>query len=234
MANRIVVCGATGRMGRLAVACIDADPELELVGTVGRTDSLRAILTRSTPDVVVDVTTPSAVFDNAMTIINAKCRPIIGTSGLTSDQQQSLRHACDQQNIGGLIVPNFSISAVLMMRFAVEASRYFDNIEIVECHHSGKRDAPSGTALRTAQMIADAQRTNGSPRNDQTDIPIHSIRLSGFLAHQDVIFGGAGQALTIRADSFSHESFADGICLACRQVTTIDTLECGLEHVMAI
>lgn len=244
MTTRILINGIAGRMGSISSEAIKTDKDLEFAGGVGSNDNLYDAIVRNQPDVVLDFTTPKSVFENAKTIISAGVHPVIGTSGITGTQIETLREFCAMQELGGLIVPNFAISAVLMMKFASEAARYLPNVEIVELHHNAKADAPSGTAIRTSELIAASRSQtkfetdigdNPSPyRGDSLHgIPIHAVRLPGFIAHQEVIFGGKGQALTIRQDSFSRESFVDGIRIACKEVSKLHQLHYGLEHVLS-
>ncbi len=243
MSVRVLVNGAFGRMGQVAVQAIGTAPELELAGKIGRTDDLKSAIRENTPDVVLDLTTATVVFANTMTIIAEGVRPVIGTSGLLQKQIAEVRQLCDQQRLGALVVPNFSISAILMMKYAQNAAKYLPHVEIIELHHNGKEDSPSGSALRTAELIAESRRETplsaqqhevipGGRGANYQGIPIHSIRLPGLVAHQEVLFGGSGQTLTIRCDMTSRDSFVPGICLACKEVMLLDTLCYGLEHVM--
>jgi 4-hydroxy-tetrahydrodipicolinate reductase len=243
MTTRVLINGISGRMGSMSAEAIKADNDLEFAGGVGSGDNLSDAIARNKPDVVLDFTTPKSVFENAKTIISAGINPVIGTSGLAGSQIETLQELCAKQALGGLIVPNFAISAVLMMKFASEAARHLPNVEIVELHHDAKVDAPSGTAIRTSELIAASRRKSKSESNTGENqppsrgdllngIPIHAVRLPGFIAHQEVIFGGKGQALTIRQDSFSRESFADGILIACKKVSKLQQLHYGLEHIL--
>jgi 4-hydroxy-tetrahydrodipicolinate reductase len=175
-------------------------------------------------DVVVDCTVYPVSLDVARGALDAGVSPVIGATGWTDEDWVSFADAVDTAAIGALRVPNFSIGAVLMMRFAVEAVKFLPHVEIVEMHHDGKRDKPSGTAKMTAQRMAEA----GGP----TDVPIHSVRLPGFIASQETIFGGPGETLTIRHDSTSRESFADGILLAVRNVRAQSGLVTGLDSIV--
>lgn len=264
---RVAVCGALGKMGREVVKTVINDPELKLAGVVSpnslnesvnslfgvssesddlRFDrNLRDMLQREKPDVCVDFTHPDVVFDNAMAIIEAGCRPIIGTTGLSTEQLDWIDQALHDKGLGGMMVPNFAIGAVLMMKFAQEAAKYFDHAEIIELHHNKKADAPSGTALKTAELMRQAQETFGptnAPEKETitgargasgpADIHIHSIRLPGLVAHQEVIFGGPGQTLTIRHDSLDRTSFMPGVALAVKKVMNLKGLVYGLEHIL--
>ena len=198
------------------------------------------------PQVIVDFTHPSAVKENCIRAIGAGIRPVVGTTGMGPADIAELRELCEQRGIGGLVAPNFAIGAVLLMRFAAEASKHFTNAEIIELHHNQKADAPSGTAIKTAELMrasrerfgednAPERETLGGARGaefDDTGIHIHSVRLPGLVAHQEVIFGGLGQTLTIRHDSLSRESFLPGVLLGIRKVVDLDSLVYGLEHLL--
>lgn len=241
--QRVHVNGAHGRMGSLAVKTIENSKDLVLAGTSDVGDDLRRSIIDNKADIVVDFTVASAGYEAALTIIESGARPVIGTSGFTSDQVANLKEICDKKRLGGLVVPNFSISAVLMMKFSKEAVRYLKDVEIIELHHDAKEDAPSGTALRTAELIEEEFDVQSGPQEFREivphvrgglhcGIPIHSVRLPGLIAHQEVIFGGIGQSLTIRSDSYNREAFMPGVLLACRRVSSLDTLYYGLEHVL--
>ena len=192
---------------------------------------------------VIDLTRADCVYANSMKIIDAGAHPIIGASGLTPAQRQSLRLRCDTLKLGGLIVPNFSISMVLMIRFAAEAARLLPDVEIVEAHHQHKLDSPSGTALNTADQIAAAREIYPKPNHgtqilecargaEYNGIRIHSIRLPGILAQQQVIFGSSGETLTLTHNTLDRNAFMPGLLLACQKVSSLDTLYNGLEHIL--
>lgn len=240
---RILVNGANGRMGQEAVKAIEAAADLILVGKTGRHDDLSTQIKNSRAQVVVDFTNADAVFINSKSIIETGAHPVIGTSGLTAEQIQTLQTLCAFKQLGGIIAPNFSIGAILMMRFAAEAARYFANAEIVEMHHPGKLDAPSGTAIKTANMIAKSRHElplirgekeilPGARGANSTDIRIHALRLPGVVADQEVIFGGIGETLSIRHHTQSRETFMTGVLLACRKVMELNTLIYGLENLL--
>lgn len=233
-------------MGREAVIAIDQAPELSLVGQAGSTDDLAAVIAAVKPQVVVDLTTAAVAFINARIIIAANVHPVIGTSGLSPAQIAELQQICGEKNLGGLIAPNFSIGALLMMRYAQDCARYFPDVEIIEFHHHQKVDAPSATALRTAEVISN-EKNKHKPSSPATvemetfagargaryrEIPIHSVRLPGILANQEVIFGGPGQTLSIQHHVLSRAAYMPGICLACQKVTQLQTLIYGLEHIL--
>lgn len=263
---RVAVCGGKGKMGREVVKMVAQDAELSLAGVVDPNASdetvkaffdidvdpallfdcsLKDMLAREKPDVCVDFTNPEVVFANTLAIIEAGCRPVIGTTGLTAEQLKTIDAALRAQNLGGLVVPNFAIGAVLMMKFAQEAARYFDHAEIIELHHNKKADAPSGTALKTAELMRESQARFGHTNAPETeliagargacgpaDIHIHSVRLPGFIAHQEVILGSPGQILTIRHDSMDRNCFMPGVALAVKKSMTLTGLVYGLEHIL--
>jgi 4-hydroxy-tetrahydrodipicolinate reductase len=244
MSINILVNGAFGRMGQITVDAIADDPKLALVGQIGREYDLKKSIRDSEAQVVIDFTRPESVFENAKMIIEEGVCPVIGTSGLTLDQIQALQDLCAKQKLGGLVVPNFSLGAVLMMKYAQQIVRYMPNVEIIEMHHSNKADSPSGTAMRTADLLGKACNTINQPEKASHEIipharganyqavPIHSIRLPGLLAHQQIIFGNAGETLTLRHDSIDRKCFMPGICFACEKVITLDQLVYGLEHIL--
>lgn len=177
-------------------------------------------------DVIVDCSVYPVSLDIARAAIANGVSPVIGASGWTEEDLISFGDAVDEANIGAMFVPNFAIGAVLMMRFAAEAARVMPDVEIIELHHAEKRDKPSGTAIRTAAMIQDARPTQRDP------VPIHSVRLHGLVAHQEVIFGGIGETLTIRHDSLSRDSFGPGIVLAAKHVRQLHSLVVGLDALL--
>jgi 4-hydroxy-tetrahydrodipicolinate reductase len=225
---RVGVAGALGRLGRVASAAILAADDLDLVATFGRGgagvyDTLEAFYAVGM-DVVVDCTVYPVSLDVARTAVDNGVSPVIGATGWTDEDIVAFADDCDEQGVGAMLVPNFSVGAVLMMRLAAEAARVMPHVEIVELHHEAKRDAPSGTAKLTARRIAEA----GGPKN----VPIHSVRLPGLVAHQEVLFGGDGETLTIRHDSLSRECFGPGIVLAVRNVRRRPGLTIGLESLL--
>lgn len=238
MTITVIVNGANGRMGQETVAAIQADPELSLVGALTHADDLADKLRTLKPDVVVDFTTPQSVFHNTKTIIDAGIRPVIGTSGLTIPQITELQDLCERQRLGGIIAPNFSIGAILMMRMAQLAAPYFPDAEIIEYHHTGKKDAPSGTALKTAQLIGEYRKgtpveKQGASRGvEEAGVTIHSVRLPGFVAAQTVIFGGDEETLTIEHHSTHRKSFMPGVRLACKKVMSLHAMVYGLDQLL--
>ncbi len=244
MPHRVIVNGAQGKMGVLACETIGNHPDFELVAALGRADDLQQAIASTKAQIVIDLTRADCVYENALTIIDNGAHPVIGTSGLLDEQIQTLQIFCAQKKMGGIIVPNFSISAVLMMQFAAVAARYLPEVEIVEMHHQQKLDSPSGTAIKTAEMIAAARRSSknqlalkellpGARGALHHDVNIHSLRLPGVLARQHVIFGSKGETLTITHDSIDRASFMPGVLLACQGVLQIDSLYYGLEHLLS-
>ena len=240
MPIKVLINGAFGRMGQISVKTIKENPKFELAGQIGREYDLAKSIKDSGAQVVVDFTHPESAFANAMTIIEAGAHPIIGTSGLSQEQVNSLAQKCDAKKLGGMVVPNFSIGAILMMRYAKEIAKYMPHVEIIEMHHDEKADSPSGTAIRTAEMLAEAGQMNqplkpskeikpGARGANYLSIPIHAVRLPGFLAHQQIIFGSTGETLTLRHDSIGRECFMPGLVLACEKVMGLDRMVYGLD-----
>lgn len=243
MSSRVIVNGAHGKMGVQACKTIQENPDFQLVASLGRGDDLTASIAETQAQIVIDLTRADCVFENCLTIINQGAHPVIGTSGLLEEHIQILHQMCAEKKLGGIIVPNFSISAVLMMRFAADAARLLPDVEIIEAHHPQKLDAPSGTAIKTAELIAAARSSAktklplkellpGARGAMLHDINIHSLRLPGILARQQVIFGNVGETLTITHDTIDRSSFMPGLILACQHVQQLDRLYYGLEHVL--
>jgi 4-hydroxy-tetrahydrodipicolinate reductase len=222
---RVAVAGAAGRMGETVCAAVEGAEDMELVGRadplLGTT--LEEILPAA--EVVVDFTRPDTALGNALTCLRAGVHVVIGTTGFDPAPLTQARSAEGRPAANALVVPNFAIGAVLMMRFAAEAAKHMQKAEIIELHHDGKLDAPSGTAARTAELMAAA--------SGRDEPPIHSVRLPGLVAHQEVILGDVGQTLTIRHDSISRESFMPGVLLAVRRVGSLSApLVVGLESLL--
>ena len=243
MSTRVIVNGAHGKMGLLACDTLKKQDEFELVAQLGRNDDLAKAIRDTQAQIVVDLTRADSVYQNSLTIIQHGAHPVIGTSGLLPEQILELTQLCESRHLGGIIAPNFSISAVLMMLFAAKAAEYFSEVEIIETHHQQKLDAPSGTALKTAEMIAAARKKPKNKLNlkelipgargaTYADINIHSLRLPGVLARQQVIFGNAGETLSITDDSMDRNCFMPGVILACQKVFELNTLIYGLEHIL--
>ncbi|GAA4893983.1 4-hydroxy-tetrahydrodipicolinate reductase [Actinomycetospora straminea] len=239
---KVGVLGAQGRMGSEACAAVRGAEDLELVARVDMGDD-REVLRAA--DVVVDFTHPAAVADNLRWCVDAGLHVVVGTSGVGEDLLDDVRGRL-QPGQAVLVVPNFGIGAVLMMRFAAQAARFYDSVEVVELHHPRKADAPSGTATRTAQMIAAARAEAGlGPGPDATThdpdgargatvdgIPVHAVRMAGLVAHQEVLLGSEGETLTIRHDSLHRSSFMPGVLLACRKVAEHPGLTVGLDDLL--
>lgn len=227
---RVMVTGAAGRMGRAVVDAVTAAPDTQLVakadprladagGDPLAFHTVEEALAATSPQVAVDFTQPDVAFSTTRACLQAGVHAVVGTTGLTADHMATLRDIAENGPANLLVAPNFAIGAVLMMRFAAQASRHMPRAEIIELHHDGKRDAPSGTALGTAQGM-------------EGDVPIHSVRLPGLVAHQEVILGGLGEILTIRHDSLSRESFMPGVLLAVHAVGTRPGVTIGLESLL--
>jgi 4-hydroxy-tetrahydrodipicolinate reductase len=233
---RVGVLGAGGRMGTEACRAIEAADDLELIARIGSTDPLSA-LADSRAQVAVDLTRPDTVLDNVRFCVEHDISVVVGTSGLDASALDTIGGLLTERPaVGVLVAPNFAIGAVLMMRFATQAARFFESVEIVELHHPDKVDAPSGTARRTAQLVAAARREAGlvaGARGVRVDgIPVHSVRLRGRVASQEVLLGGAGETLTIRHDSIDRASFMPGVLLGIREVRNHPGLTVGLEHLL--
>lgn len=260
---RIAVSGAAGRMGREVVRAIAREDDLELVGAVdpgaegldaGTLAGLEPLglpcqatvreLLDVHADVLVDFSVPSSAKANVLAALELGIVPVVGTTGMTLNDLQELDDAARARDLGVLVAPNFAIGALLLMRFAAEAAKYFPHAEIIELHHNQKADAPSGTAIKTAELMADAQerfgvgnapeteKLKGARGADMAGIRIHSVRLPGLVAHQEVLFGGLGQTLTLRHDTTSRESFMPGVLLAVRRAQALKGLTYGLEHLL--
>ena len=241
---RVLINGSRGSMGQESVKAVSKDPELELVAQTDLGDNLSDTIKQSQAQVVVDFTTAAVVMENTAAIIESDARPVIGTSGLLPEQISRLQELCKKNNNGGLIAPNFAVGAVLMMKYAKDAAKYFPNVEVIELHHDLKKDAPSGTAIKTANLLAESRKSAYEKKIDEKEIlpgargaesqniRIHSVRLPGMVAHQEVIFGGKSQTLKIRHDSIHRDSFMPGVCLACKKVMHLKELIYGLEHLL--
>lgn len=260
---KVIVCGACGKMGRAVLKAVQEDAALELVGAVDVNAGadvgaliglpalgiavqadLQAVIDAAKPDVMVDFTRPDVVFGNAVVALKSGVCPVIGTTGLSDAQKDEIARLSKEYQTGAFIAPNFAIGAVLMMKMAREAAKYLPHVEIIELHHDQKLDAPSGTALATAQMIRqtrasmrqghpdEAEKVAGARGAEVDGIHIHSVRLPGYVAHQEVIFGGLGQTLTIRHDSIHRDSFMPGVVLACKRVKALEGLVVGLENLL--
>lgn len=238
---RVAVIGAAGRMGQEVCRAVDLAGDLELVGRFDVGDSLGDV---AGAEVAVDFTVPDATLDNVLQCVSQGVHVVVGTTGWTEEKISAVNDALERApGVGVLIAPNFAIGAVLLMKWAAEAARAYESVEIVELHHPGKADAPSGTAVRTAELIAAARSSAGVPdapdatltsldgaRGARVEgIPVHSVRLRGLVAHQEVLLGSAGETLTIRHDSFDRVSFMPGVLLGVRRVGARPGLAVGLE-----
>lgn len=248
MTLRVAVIGAKGRIGSEAVRAVEAAPDMELVAALGRGSALEE-LTEAGAQVVVELTHPDSVMGNLDYCLHHGIHVVTGTTGWTDERLATVRGWLDEApELGLLIAPNFSIGAILGMKFSQIAAKYFESVEVVELHHDRKADAPSGTATRTAQLIAAARAEAGRPPQqdptthslpgargaDVDGVPVHAVRLRGLLAHQQVMFGDTGETLTIRHDSLHHSSFMPGILLGARRVVGTPGLTFGLEHFLDV
>lgn len=237
------VLGARGKVGAEICRAVETAPDLALVAAVDADDDIDALVTGGAR-AVVDFTHPDVVMDNLEFCIDHGIHAVVGTTGFDEARLDQLRGwLADAPGTGVLIAPNFSIGAILMMRFAAAAAPFYDSVEVVELHHPDKADAPSGTARRTAELIAAARRDAGSgPMPDATStgldgargatvagVPVHALRIRGLVAHQEVLLGGPGETLTIRHDSMDRSSFAPGVLTALRAITSHPGLTVGLE-----
>lgn len=240
---RVAVVGARGKMGAQTCAAVTATDDMTLVAALDQGDEPTDLVS-SGAQVVVDFTHPDAVMTTCRAAIDAGLHLVVGTTGFTDTRLDQLRTwLAEQPGVGALVAPNFSVGAVLMMRFAEQAAPFMDSVEIVEMHHPGKADAPSGTAARTARRVAHARRHAGLPpapdatsdalpgaRGADVDgVPVHSVRLAGLVAHQEVLLGGPGETLTIRHDSLDRASFMPGVLLGIRWVLEHPGLTVGIE-----
>ena len=250
-------------MGQAVLKAVQEDAELQLVGAADLTGGadvgelvglpkagvtvetdLKAALTRLQPDVMVDFTRPDVVFENVKTALAAHVSPGVGTTGLTDAQKDEIKKLAEANDTPAFIAPNFAIGAVLMMVMCKQAAKYMPDVEIIELHHDKKLDAPSGTAVQTAAMIAEVRAAHkqghpdekeklaGARGADYEGMHIHSVRLPGYVAHQEVIFGGLGQTLSIRHDSMNRESFMPGVVLAAKKVRSLKGLTVGLDKLL--
>lgn len=271
MAIPVVVCGALGKMGREVVKAVAEAGDMTLIGAVERnpeydgqdvgevigydalevpltTDLQAALLLASQekqPAVMVDFTHSDAVYDNIRSAIAYGVRPVVGTTGLSAEQISELAEFCDKASMGCLIIPNFSIGMVLLQRAAVEASQYFEHVEIIELHHNQKADAPSGTSIQTAQLLEEFGKLYNPAQVSETEkisgargaltqdgIRIHSVRLPGMIAHQEVIFGAPGQIYTLRHDTMDRSCYMPGVLLSIRKILGLKSLLYGLDKIL--
>lgn len=259
---RIIVSGALGKMGMETAKAVYNDPELELAGladikgkgeifgdlvgikgiSLPVNNDLDKLIEMARPDVMVDFTNPQAVYNNTKTALNSKITCVVGTTGLNEVELRQLEKIALANEVGVAVIPNFALGAVLMMKLAQEAAQYFPDVEIIELHHDQKLDAPSGTAIKTAEMITanrqqiparnsrEFEKVPGARGGEVNGIRIHSVRLPGFIAHQEVIFGGTGQSLRIRHDSYDRVGFMPGVLLSIKKMVSIKGLIYGLDN----
>ncbi len=246
--RKVGVLGARGKVGREVCRALEAADDLDLVAEVDAGDEIETLVAAGA-DAVVDFTHPDVVMDNLEFCVDHGIHAVVGTTGFDDDRLDRLRSWLDRSpGTGVLVAPNFSVGAVLMMRYAAEAARFFESVEIVELHHPDKADAPSGTARRTAELVAAARRERGlAPVPDATStsldgargadvdgVHVHALRVRGLVAHQEVVLGGLGETLTIRHDSLDRASFTPGVLLALRAIADRPGLTLGLEHVLPL
>ena len=246
---RVAVCGALGKMGREVVEAVRDCNYTELTAQIdiagGEYKSIEEAHKACKIDVLIDFTQPKSIYENALYCLNNGIKIVIGTTGLKDEQIDELKKLSKEKNTGCLIAPNFSTGAVLMMMFAQQAEKYFDNAEIIELHHNQKKDAPSGTAIKTALMMSQAKDTfkKGNCPETETiegsrggtsysDIQIHSVRMPGYIASQEVIFGSSGQIFTIRHDSMDRKCYMGGVLLAVKHIAANNDFVYGLENIM--
>ncbi|MFC5714245.1 4-hydroxy-tetrahydrodipicolinate reductase [Thalassorhabdus alkalitolerans] len=261
---RVIIAGPRGNMGKEAVLLVNRTPTLELVAAVdsrnegkelreveGMPDESARVYTDMErclqdveADVLIDLTNPEAGKVHMDLALDYNVRPVVGTTGFTEEDVKRLRKKAEDKELGAIIAPNFAVGAVLMMKFSQMAAKYFEDVEIIEKHHDRKLDAPSGTAIKTAQLISEVREEKKQGHPDEKEewegargagmegMHIHSIRLPGLVAHQEVMFGSSGQTLTIKHDSINRESFMPGVKLAVETAMKLDTLVYGLENIM--
>ena len=255
MSIRVIIAGFKGKMGQAACQMVLADPALDLVAVIDPSDKVdswqgvpvyndKETLIGISADVWVDFTTPAVAYENTRFALENGFAPVVGTTGFTSQEIEELKELSRSKGLGGLIAPNFALGAVLLMQFAAQAAKYFPNVEIIELHHDKKKDAPSGTAIKTAELIAEIRESIQQGASDEEELiagargadfdgmRIHSVRLPGLVAHQEVIFGNQGEGLTLRHDSYDRSSFMTGVNLGIKEVVKRHELVYGLEHLL--
>ncbi len=245
---RVGVLGARGRMGQTVCQAVDAADDLDLVAMIDVGDWLFGVADADA-QVIVDFTHPDVVMDNIRFAVDQGIHAVVGTTGMTEDRLDTIRGwLADTPEVGVLVAPNFAIGAVLSMRFAQLAAPYYPSVEVIELHHPGKADAPSGTAIRTAQLIsaarsaagvgaapdATSQSLDGARGADVDGIRVHGLRIAGLVAHQEILFGTEGETLTIRHDSLERSSFMPGVLLAVRHVASLPGLTVGIEGLLGV
>lgn len=246
---KVAVCGALGKMGKEVVEAVRECADTELAAQIDIAGSEFKTIADAHKtcriDVLVDFTQPASIYENALYCLNNGIKIVIGTTGLKDEQIEELKRLSKEKNTGCFIAPNFSTGAVLMMMFAQQAAKYFDNAEIIELHHNQKKDAPSGTAIKTALMMSHAKDTfkkDNCPETETiegsrggtsySDIQIHSVRMPGYIASQEVIFGSSGQIFTIRHDTMDRKCYMAGVLLAVKHVAAKNDFVYGLDNIM--
>jgi 4-hydroxy-tetrahydrodipicolinate reductase len=255
MSIKVIIAGFKGKMGSTALEMVKADKDLSLAALVdpfATEESFEGVpvfknkedLIGLDADVWVDFTTPKFAYTNTRFALENGFAPVVGTTGFTTEEIEGLTALSVEKKLGGLIAPNFAIGAILLMQFAAQAAKYFPNLEIIELHHDKKKDAPSGTAVKTAELISQTRATLQQGASDEEELMagargaefdgfrIHSVRLPGLVAHQEVIFGAQGEGLTIRHDSYDRVSFMSGVNLGIKEVVKREKLVYGLEHLL--
>lgn len=245
----IAVCGANGKMGQEVIKAVENAQDMKLAAKIdikdGEYTSIKEASDAVKIDILIDFTQPKSIYENALFCLKNNINIVIGTTGLTDEQIAELKKLSETSGLGCLIAPNFSTGAVLMMKFAQMAAKYFDNAEIIELHHNQKKDAPSGTAVKTALLMSEANEnfTSGNCEevetiqgargaNSYNNVHIHSVRMPGYIASQEVIFGAGGQILTIRHDSMNRECYMDGVLRAVRYVNENHNFVYGLDNIL--
>ena len=241
---RVAVAGHRGKVGVEIVRGVEAAPDMEFVGGVEVGDDLSAFLRSARPEALIDFTHPSAALGNALAAVAAGCRPVVGTTGIPEEGVQRLEEACREAGIGGMVAPNFSVGAVVMMHIAEVAAPFFSAAEVIEMHHQTKADAPSGTALATARRIGARQKfeysrsekltLEGVRGGEEAGVGVHSVRLPGLVADQEIILGLAGQTLTITHRTTSREAFVPGVLLAVRRVVAEPRFYRALDQLLGL
>jgi 4-hydroxy-tetrahydrodipicolinate reductase len=244
---KVAVSGYRGKVGSILAMAFESAPGIDFVGGVTRGDDLAAFLHEKRPRALVDFTRPGEAMHNALAAVAAGASPVIGTTGLTSADVDKVETACKDKGLGGIVAPNFAVGAVLMMHLAEIAAPHFAAVEIIEMHHDAKLDAPSGTALSTARRLTarrgdnpfslkkpEKQTLAGTRGGEEGNVAVHSIRLPGFVADQEVIFGLPGQTLTITHRTTSREAYVPGVLLAIRQVTSGKHFYRGLDELLGL
>lgn len=248
---KVAVCGACGKMGQEVIKAVNGDDACELVAKIdickgdGIFETTEKALEKTQIDVLVDFTQPKSILENAKYCLNHGIRPVIGTTGLSDEAIAELKKLSEEKQVSCLIAPNFTTGAVLMMMFSAMAAKHFDNAEIIELHHNQKKDAPSGTAIKTAQMMAEAKETFAKDNCEEveliqgsrggksySDIHIHSVRMPGYIASQEVIFGAQGQVFKIRHDSMDRTCYMPGVVMAIKHVMKKYDFVYGLENIL--